>query len=220
LTRSLKLVRAIGAGVGAVALAIALSGVAGATTTANYVQAQTTGSNQVLSRVYFNVNGQFNFEGPFMFGSELGPSLADPSAAYATSTDCSNCITNAIAININVVNGPLTNVFVPTTAVATNVSCLECNTLAADFTFVVSPGTYAALTSTGLGELSNDASMLTYYASLHESSATLATQVQGVLENVASVLVNDVDPPASNSPPQPISVQQYGTMNYSTALNS
>jgi hypothetical protein len=223
-----RLIGAIGVAVGALGLFAAFGGAAGATTTSNNVSAQTNGKGQTSVSVAVAVNGQIG--GNFVIPSVQGPVLNDPSSAVASSIKCSICMTNAIAINVNVVSGPLTDVYVPTFASALNADCLACNTLAADYTFVVSPGTQSGLSQTGLDELTYIASQVTLDANTPQSSADLANEVSYWLGEIAYVLQTQIQPPlalsslAQTSTPAvstapPIQVQQYGSTQFSNAVN-
>jgi hypothetical protein len=200
----------------AVGLLLGSSGTAAASTDANYVFASTHrgvaltwgfpgGPFQISFRsrtavnVSFRVNGQAYGQGGFDVPAEQGPTVADPSAAYASSSDCEGCLTNAIAITVDVLSGPVNSVYAPTNAVARDNFCDECNTLAADYTFVVAPGAVASLTPAGLSDLSSIASQVTAAADTEEPSQALAAQVTTALGSIAAVLGSqtDVDPVAA-----------------------
>ena len=120
-----------------VGLSMASSGTAGASTDANYAFA-TTQSGLALTwgfpdspfhfsfgsraavNVSFRVNGQAYAQGGFSIPAERGPSVTDPSTAYASSSHCQGCLTNAIAITVDVLSGPVSSVYAPTKAVATD----------------------------------------------------------------------------------------------------
>ena len=70
--------------------------------------------------VSFRVNGQAYAQGGFSIPAERGPSVTDPSTAYASSSHCQGCLTNAIAITVDVLSGPVSSVYAPTKAVATD----------------------------------------------------------------------------------------------------
>ncbi len=243
----------LGAVVAVVAgLSIGLGGTVGAATDANYALARTQGNlsltwgfpgipmhasfgSKAAVNVSFRVNGQAYGPGGFSVPAEQGPNVADPSSANASSSFCQGCLTNAIAINVDVVSGPLTSVYAPTNAVAKDTYCVGCNTLAADYTFVVAPGTVAFLTSAGLTQLDLIASQLATYANTPEPSPALAGQVAAQIAQIQAVLGNvpaDLDPPASPQPAaaavspaaapvpqvQPLQVQEFGNTQYSTAV--
>ena len=134
--------------------------------------------------VSFRVNGQAYAQGGFSIPAERGPSVTDPSTAYASSSHCQGCLTNAIAITVDVLSGPVSSVYAPTKAVATDNFCMACNTLAADYTFVVAPGTVAALTPADLSILSAIASQVQTDANTVEPSQVLANQVVSALDAI------------------------------------
>ena len=220
-----------------------LGGTAGAATNANYAFARTQGNfgltwgfpnvnfhasfgTKAAVNVSFRVNGQAYGQGGFSVPNEQGPNLADSSSANASSSFCQGCLTNAIAINVDVVTGPATTVYAPTNAVARDTYCVGCNTLAADYTFVVAPGTVAFLTPQGLSDLYAIASTVVAEANTVEPSPVLAQQVVSALQAIQTLLENpaELDPPPSPQPaavpavqPQP-AVQQFGATNFSTAV--
>ncbi len=244
----------LGAVVAVVAgLSMGLGGTVGAATDANYAFARTQGNfeltwgfpgipfhasfgSKAAVNVSFRVNGQAYGQGGFSVPAEQGPNLADPSSANASSSYCQGCLTNAIAINVDVVTGPATSVYVPTNAVARDTYCVGCNTLAADYTFVVAPGTVAFLTPQGLSDLYAIASTVVAQANTVEPSPVLAQQVVSALQAIQTLLENpaELDPPPLPQPaavpasqPQPAAVpasqpqpavQQFGATNYSTAV--
>ena len=224
-------------------LSMGLGGTVGAATDANFAFARTQGNfeltwgfpgvpfhasfgSKAAVNVSFRVNGQAYGQGGFSVPAEQGPNLADPSSANASSSYCQGCLTNAIAINVDVITGPASSLYVPTNAVARDTYCLGCNTLAADYTFVVAPGTVAFLTPQGLSDLYAIASTVVAQANTVEPSPVLAQQVVSALQAIQALLGNpaELDPPPSPQPaavpaaqPQP-SVQQFGATNYSTAV--
>jgi hypothetical protein len=214
----------LGAVVAVVAgLSMGLGGTVGAATDSNFAYARTQGNfsltwgfpgipfhasfgSKAAVNVSFRVNGQAYGPGGFRVPSEQGPTVADPSAANASSSYCHGCLTNAIAINVDVVSGPTTSVFAPTKAVATDTYCVGCNTLAADYTFVVALGTVAFLTPQGLSALDAIASALVADANTPEQSSVLAAQVEAQLAAIQGVLQPGsatLDPVSS---PQPAAV--------------
>lgn len=225
-----------------IGLSLGVSGVAGASTDANYAFAVTQrgialtggfpgipfhfsfGSKSAVN-VSFRVNGEAYGQGGFNVPAEQGPSVVDPSAAYASSSFCQGCLTNAIAIAVDVLSGPVSSVYAPTNAVARDNFCFGCNTLAADYTFVVAPGAVAFLTPTGLSDLSSIASQVVTDANTSEPSQALAAQVTSALGSIEAVLESptDLDPvgtPQSAAVPafQPqAGVQEFGEIQYSTA---
>jgi hypothetical protein len=235
----------LGAVVAVVAgLSMGLGGTVGAATDANYAFARTQGDfeltwgfpgipfhasfgSKAAVNVSFRVNGQAYGQGGFSVPAETGPNLADPSAARASSSYCQGCLTNAIAINVDVLTGPASSVYAPTQAVATDSFCVGCNTLAADYTFVVAPGTVAALTSQGLSDLYNIASQVVAEANTVEPSPILAGQVISALGEIQTLLGNptELDPlgsPQAAAVPQlqpPAGVQEFGNTQYSTAVS-
>jgi hypothetical protein len=254
----------LGAVVAVVAgLSMGLGGSVGAATDANYAFARTQGNlsltwgfpgipfhasfgSKAAVNVSFRVNGQAYGQGSFSVPSEQGPSVGDPSAANASSSYCQGCLTNAIAINVDVVTGPVSVVYTPTTAVAKDNYCVGCNTLAADYTFVVAPGTVAFLTQQGLSDLYAIASNVVAEANTVEPSPVLAQQVVSALQAIQTLLANpaELDPLPSPQPaavpaaqpqpaavpaaqPQPAAVpaaqpqpavQTFGATQYSTAV--
>jgi hypothetical protein len=219
------------------------TGTAGASIDANFAFAKTQGDfaltygfpdmpfqpsfgSKAAVNVSFRVNGQGYGQGAFSVPAVQGPNVADPSAANASSSFCQGCLTNAIAINVNVVSGPVTSVFAPTDAVATNNFCVGCNTLAANYTFVVSPGTAASLTPAGLSDLYAIATQVVAQANTLEPSQVLAGQVISALGAIQAVLENpaDLDPVGSAQPaavPElqpPAGVQRFGETQYSTVM--
>jgi hypothetical protein len=224
-----------------------LGGTAGAATDANYAFARTQGNfgltwgfpginfhatfgTKSAVNVSFHVNGQAYGRGSFSVPAEAGPNLADPSSANASSSYCQGCLTNAIAINVDVITGPAGSVFVPTNAVAKDTYCVGCNTLAADYTFVVAPGTVAALTSTGLSDLYGIASTVVADANTVEPSQVLAEQVITELQAIQTLLNGpELDPvgspQAALAAPVPqvqtqhgVQVQEFGNTQFSTAV--
>ena len=213
----------LGAVVAVVAgLSIGLGGTVGAASDANLVFARTQGNfaltwgfpgipfhasfgSKAAVIVSFRVNGQAYGHGGFSVPAEQGPILGDPSSATATSSYCQGCLTNAIAINVNVVSGPTNAVYAPTKAVATDIHCTACNTLAADYTFVVAPGAVAFLTQQGLSDLYAIASTVVGEANTVEPSPVLAQQVASALGAIQTLLANpaELDPLPS---PQPAAV--------------
>ena len=223
-----------------------LGGTAGAATDANYAFARTQGNfgltwgfpginfhpsfgTKSAVNVSFRVNGQAYGPRGFSVPAEPGPNLADPSSANASSSYCQGCLTNAIAINVDVLTGPAGSVFVPTNAVARDTYCVGCNTLAADYTFVVAPGTVAALTTQGLSDLGAIASQVVADANTPESSSVLAQQVITELQAIQMLLEGpELDPvgspQAAVAAPVPHvvqpqqGVQEFGNTQYSTAV--
>jgi hypothetical protein len=206
-----------------IGLSMGVAGSAGAAGDANFAFARTQGYfsltwgfpgipfhfsfGKTAANVSFRVNGQAYGQGGFSVPALPGPSLADPSAANASGNYCQGCLTNAIAINVDVISGPANSVFAPTNAVATDNNCLGCNTLAADYTFVVAPGTTAALTPSGLSDLYTLASTVVSDANTVEPSPVLAVQVVSALNAIQALLENpaELDPVGS---PQPAAVAQ------------
>ena len=221
---------------------------AGAAVDANYAIARTQGNfamtwgfpginlhasfgTKAAVNVSFRVNGQAYSPRGFSVPAEPGPNLADPSSANASSSFCQGCLTNAIAINVDVVSGPAGSVYAPTNAVAKDTYCVGCNTLAADYTFVVAPGTVAFLTQPGLNELYGIASTVVADANMVEPSQVLAAQVITELQTIQTLLEGpELDPLGSPqaavaAPAAPVpqvqpqqAVQEFGNTQYSTAV--
>jgi hypothetical protein len=216
---------------------------AGAATDSNFAFARTQGNfgltwgfpginfhpsfgTKAAVNVSFRVNGQAYGQGRFSVPAEPGPNLADPSSANASSSFCHGCLTNAIAISVDVVTGPARSVFAPTNAVAKDTYCEGCNTLAADYTFVVAPGTVAALTPAGLNDLYSIASTVVAEAHTVEPSQVLAEQVVTALQAIQTLLESPTELDPLGSPQaavvpafQPTAgVQKFGATQYSTAV--
>ena len=234
----------LGAVVAVVAgLSMGLGGTVGAATDANFAFARTQGNfeltwgfpgipfhasfgSKAAVNVSFRVNGQAYGQGGFSVPAEQGPNLTDPSSANASSAYCQGCLTNAIAINVDVITGPASSVFAPTNAVAKDTFCVGCNTLAADYTFVVAPGTVAALTPAGLSDLYTIASQVVAEANTNEPSPVLAGQVISALQAIQALLESpaELDPlgsPQAAAVPafQPqAGVQKFGATQFSTAV--
>jgi hypothetical protein len=175
----------------------------------------------------FLVNGQSFGHGAFTVPSVVGPDIVIPSSANASSAFDSGTLTNAISISVDVASGPVRSVFAPTNAVVNLNHCNGCNALAADYTFVVSPGTAAGLTASQLASLYAIAGQINTAAHVNEPSQELGNTILGGLASIASVL-NGVTTPAvapaavpANSPlavapaavpaPAPVQVQRFGT---------
>ncbi len=238
----------LGAVVAVVAgLSVGFGGSVGAATDANYAFARTQGNfaltwgfpgipfhasfgSKAAVNVSFRVNGQAYGPRGFTVPAEPGPNVADPSSANASSSYCQGCLTNAIAINVDVVTGPVGSVFVPTNAVAKDTYCVGCNTLAADYTFVVAPGAVAALTPAGLSDLYGIASTVVAEANTPEPSSVLAQQVITELQAIQTLLENPAELDPLNTPQAAVAapvpqaqqphqgVQEFGNTQYSTAV--
>lgn len=227
--------KVVAAGSGVLVLAVGLglgTTGAGAATDANFAFARTQGSPVgVFGLVWgsgtpfgvsfntrkavnfsFRVNGVTNFSVPAVYGN-----VSDPSYANATSINCVGCLTNAIAISIDVVSGPITSVYAPTNAVINMQNTSGSNALAVDFTFVVSPGVQASLTPAGLSALAGIASQLNADANAFEPSTTLANQVIDGLNQIATILSNPSDLDPSGPTPVAPGVQRFGGIQYTSS---
>jgi hypothetical protein len=214
------------------ALGLGSAGVVGAATNPNLSFARTQGPFGVswgfpftgfgvtfgthhATNLSFRVNGQSftgsNFSVPYVTGNEYVQSSANASSSF-----CQGCETNAVAITVDVVSGPITAVVAPTNAVVNNSYCTACNTLAADYTFVVSPGVQAQITPAGLAALTQIAATLNAEVNSTEPSTVLAGQVVDALNQIQADLGNTslVDPPLGTPPPN---VQRFGNIQYATS---
>jgi hypothetical protein len=198
---------AAGGGVLALALGLGLgsAGVAGAATDPNFAFARTAGpfgatwgfpmsgiqitfgNPSHANNTEFRVNGQSFGGGSFSVPAVFG-NVYDQSAANATSGFCTGCQTNAVVITVDVVSGPVTSVVAPTNAQVNLNGVTGGNALAADYTFVVSPGTTTGLTSSALAQLYGLAGQITAEVNVIQPSSVLAGEVVNTLNAVAGVL--------------------------------
>jgi hypothetical protein len=143
--------------------------------------------NQALA--YTNGRHRVDVAVSFRVSYDHGSIVTANNFAFARGSYCTGCRTVAIAVQIDLVSGPVTKVNANNVSVAKNVKCLNCETVADAHQFVVAPGTEdVGLTQQGDSQLRAIRRELIADAWSAAPGAQLQGQINALLARVESVL--------------------------------
>lgn len=134
----------------------------------------------------------------------ISDGTVDPQNAAVAYSNCSDCQTVAVAIQIVLVTGDTTDANPTNLAIAYNDNCVSCATMAAAYQFVFSTGTDVKLSPEGKKRLHDLRKQLhdlrkAEGLSLDEINARLEVIVQGIADVLADELLPASDPSSTTT---------------------
>jgi hypothetical protein len=118
----------------------------------------------------------------------------DVSDVAVAMSDCTDCQSVAIAVQIDLISPVPAVLTASTTAVAANVDCVLCNTLAAAFQYVVATPEPLVLTPAGRQEIHWIERALDRLGRSDENPADMEAQIQDLADDLSQVLSTQLVP--------------------------
>jgi hypothetical protein len=143
--------------------------------------------NQAVA--YTNGRDRVDVSVSFRIAYDHGPIVTANNFAFARGSYCTGCRTVAIALQIDLVSGPVTKVNATNVSLAKNVKCVRCDTVADAHQFVVAPGTEdVGFTQQGSSQLRAIKRELIADAWKAQPGAQLQAEINALIARVESVL--------------------------------
>ena len=147
-------------------------------------------------------DGSSLFKMAFNVRSIVNATTVAPGNAAVAIASCTDCQTVAIAIQVVFVIGSPTTFSPENAAIAINVECSLCDTLATAFQFVVQSSVPVRLTPDGHHELHDIRKALKELDDSGLDSIAMRDEVRELMDRLAAVLASDVEPrPRSSGGP-------------------
>jgi hypothetical protein len=167
---------------------------------------------------FTNAHHNIDIDVSFRVTHDKGPVVNANNLAFATGSDCTGCRTIAVAIQIDLVSGVVTNVNAQNFSTAKNVDCVECETLAFANQFVVAPGGEdVELTQQGGAELVAIRSQLMGDVGSGEPIPELQADLDALMSEINTVLGTEVR--SGGSDPGNTVVYHRDTTSHATLYN-